>query len=69
MPSFLYLGQNPQKKVVGAQVGEFDITEALSTRRPLRKTSTALVMQSKDAWWEGLDGDGWGWMGVDDNGG
>ena len=29
---------------------EFDIMEALSKRKPLRKTSTALVMHSKSTW-------------------
>lgn len=40
--------QNPKKNIAGAVKGEFDITEALSRRKPLRKTSTALVMQTED---------------------
>ena len=47
--NFLVVGQDPQRKASSVQKPEFDIAEAMAKRKPLRKTSTALVMHSKQA--------------------
>ena len=43
---FCLPGKNPQRKGSG-DPKEFDIAAALNSRKPLRKTSTALAMDSK----------------------